>query len=105
MPRPNGDVYVCGFSDSDDAAPPRTAADAVEKPGRCAALHLHAKATSSWLRDDKYYVSKADAVYTAFTPDGFPLLGALDDVEGVYVSCGHTYVPKQGGYGEEGAAG
>ena len=90
MPRPTGDVYVCGFSDTDNPHLPKAADRAVEKPGRCAALHRYAKAVSSWLRDDAYVVAKADAVYTAFTPDGLPLVGAIEGSEGLYVSSGYT---------------
>ena len=44
----------------------------------------------------RYSVSRSGAVYAGLTQDGMPLIGPVDDVEGLFISCGHTYVaPKQ----------
>ena len=41
-------------------------------------------------------MSRSGAVYAGLTQDGMPLIGPVDDVEGLFISCGHTYVaPKQ----------
>ncbi len=89
MPRPSGVVYVCGYSDTDGDLPFSPAAGR-PKAGKYEALHQFAKRTSTWLRDGSYEVTDRAAVYTALTPDGLPLLGAIQDCEGVYVACGFT---------------
>ncbi len=84
--RADGDVYVCGFSDT--AALPLSPADVSVDDQACDRLAEMAAGVSSRLQGAS--VVARQACYRPICEDAMPLIGAIPDTEGAYVATGHN---------------
>jgi glycine/D-amino acid oxidase-like deaminating enzyme len=85
IPRPDGDVYVCGMA---DPAPLPDSPELVEvNDAACATLARAAGRLSSALAGAR--IVRRQACYRPVTSDGLPLIGAVPGVAGAYVATGH----------------
>jgi len=82
-PRPNGEVYVCGETDS-LSLPESTALVKVDN-AKCDAIFEQVAAISNQLRDGQVTIRQA-----CYLPIGGPIIGELPDVKGLIVAAGHT---------------
>ena len=85
IPRPDGDVYVCGMA---DPQPLPDSADGVEvSEAACAVLARAAGRVSTGLAAAA--VTRRQACYRPVTDDGLPLIGPVPKLPGAYVATGH----------------
>ena len=84
-PRPNGEVYVNGFPETDPL--PDDPDEIVPSDAGCAELHRVAGAYSSLLAAAQ--ITARRACYRPVTNDGIPLIGPAVGTPGVYVATGH----------------
>lgn len=85
VPRPDGDVYVCGMA---DPAPLPDSPEAVEvNDAACAVLARAAGRVSTALAAAA--ITRRQACYRPVTDDGLPLIGRVPAVAGAYVATGH----------------
>jgi glycine/D-amino acid oxidase-like deaminating enzyme len=85
VPRPDGEVYVCGMA---DPAPLPDSPEEVEvSEAACAVLARAAGRVSTALAAAP--ISRRQACYRPVTDDGLPLIGRVPGVAGVYVATGH----------------
>lgn len=84
-PRPNGEVYVNGFPETDPL--PDDPDEIVPSDAGCAELHRVAGAYSSLLAAAP--ITARRACYRPVTDDGIPLIGPVVGTPGVYVATGH----------------
>jgi glycine/D-amino acid oxidase-like deaminating enzyme len=84
-PRPNGEVYVNGFPETDPL--PDDPNEIVPSDAGCAELHRVAGAYSSLLAAAP--ITARRACYRPVTNDGIPLIGPAVGTPGVYVATGH----------------
>jgi glycine/D-amino acid oxidase-like deaminating enzyme len=85
IPRPNGDVYVCGMA---DPQPLPESADGVKvDDAACDVLARAAGRVSTALATAR--VTRRQACYRPVTDDGLPLIGRVPGVAGAYVATGH----------------
>ncbi len=85
MPRPDGEVYVCGMADP--APLPESPEDVEVSEVACATLARAAGRVSSALAAAP--IARRQACYRPVTDDGLPLIGAIPAVTGAYVATGH----------------
>jgi glycine/D-amino acid oxidase-like deaminating enzyme len=86
FPRPDGEVYLCGLSDTTPL--PERADQVVPRSGAGAILQQVAGHVSSSLLDVEPQV--VQACYRPVYDDGLPLLGPVPGVAGAYVATGHS---------------
>lgn len=84
-PRPNGEVYVNGFPETDRL--PDDPDDVTPTDAGCAELHRIAGAHSSLLAAAP--VTARNSCYRPVTDDGIPLIGPVATAPGVFVATGH----------------
>ncbi len=85
IPRPDGDVYVCGMA---DPQPLPDSADGVEvSEAACAVLARAAGRVSTGLA--AAVVTRRQACYRPVTDDGLPLIGRAPKLPGAYVATDH----------------
>ena len=85
VPRPDGDVYVCGIA---DPAPLPDSPEAVEvNEESCGILARAAGRVSTALAAAT--ITRRQACYRPVTDDGLPLIGRVPGVAGAYVATGH----------------
>ena len=85
IPRPDGEVYVCGMA---DPAPLPDSPDEVEvHEAACAVLARAAARVSSTLAAAP--ITRRQACYRPVTEDGLPLIGRVPGMPGAYVATGH----------------
>jgi glycine/D-amino acid oxidase-like deaminating enzyme len=85
VPRPDGDVYVCGMA---DPAPLPDSPEAVEvNDAACAVLAGAAGRVSTALAAAT--ITRRQACYRPVTDDGLPLIGRVRAVAGAYMATGH----------------
>jgi glycine/D-amino acid oxidase-like deaminating enzyme len=85
VPRPDGEVYICGMA---DPAPLPDSPEAVEvSEAACAVLATAAGRVSSALAGAP--VTRRQACYRPVTDDGLPLIGPVPGTTGVFVATGH----------------
>jgi glycine/D-amino acid oxidase-like deaminating enzyme len=85
VPRPDGEVYVCGMA---DPTPLPDSPDAVAvSEEACATLARAAGRVASALAGAR--VVRRQACYRPVTDDGLPLIGEVPGVAGAYVATGH----------------
>jgi glycine/D-amino acid oxidase-like deaminating enzyme len=85
IPRPDGEVYVCGMA---DLQPLPDSAEGVEvSEEACAVLARAAGRVSTGLAAAT--ITRRQACYRPVTEDGLPLIGRLPKVKGAYVATGH----------------
>ena len=86
FPRPDGTVYLCG---SPDRAPLPARADDIEPTdGPIDTLMRVARTLSNELGGAE--VLRRQACYRPIVHDALPVMGALPDIEGAYISTGHN---------------
>jgi len=85
-PRPDGEVYMCGFSKS--ASLPEDPSQVKPKEGMCARLKAIGSSISSKLAEVE--VEKEQACFLPCTPDGVPMIGKVEGLGGLYVATGHS---------------
>ncbi|KAL6050685.1 Oxidoreductase TDA3 [Balamuthia mandrillaris] len=85
-PRSTGEVYICGESDGRTPLPSHPN-DVKPNEESCEALRSVASALSPALAEGQ--VECQQACYLPLSPDGLPLLGRIEGVEGAYVAAGH----------------
>jgi len=85
IPRPDGEVYVCGMA---DPQPLPESAEGVEvSETACAVLARAAGRVSTGLAAAT--ITRRQACYRPVTEDGLPLIGRIPNVKGAYVATGH----------------
>ena len=85
IPRPDGEVYVCGMA---DLQPLPDSAEGVEvSEAACAVLARAAGRVSTGLAAAA--ITRRQACYRPVTEDGLPLIGRVPNVKGAYVATGH----------------
>lgn len=85
VPRPDGDVYVCGMA---DPAPLPESPEQVEvRDAACDVLARAAGRVSTVLASAA--ITRRQACYRPVTDDGIPLIGRVPGVSGVYIGTGH----------------
>jgi glycine/D-amino acid oxidase-like deaminating enzyme len=85
VPRPDGEVYVCGMADH---APLPEAPEGVEvNDAACEVLARAAGRVSTALA--KATITRRQACYRPVTDDGLPLIGRVPGLVGAYVATGH----------------
>ncbi|CAF0936447.1 unnamed protein product [Didymodactylos carnosus] len=87
-PRPNGDIYVCGFGEQTTQNLPDDANHVSINETSCDKLKEIAIHVSSTLKDANVEVRQA--CYLPISPDGIPLIGKLYGLENVYIATGHS---------------
>jgi glycine/D-amino acid oxidase-like deaminating enzyme len=85
VPRPDGEVYVCGMA---DPAPLPDSPEGVEvNEAACGVLARAAGRVSTALAGAT--ITRRQACYRPVTDDGLPLIGRVPGVAGAYVATGH----------------
>ncbi|EKX32732.1 hypothetical protein GUITHDRAFT_160318 [Guillardia theta CCMP2712] len=85
-PRPKGEVYVTGFPDTPVAVEDLPGQEVV-RPDVVNRLTETMKLVSTEL--GRAEVTRYQACYLPISVDGLPLIGKLEEVEGVYIATGH----------------
>ena len=85
IPRPDGDVYVCGMADPQPL--PESAEGVKVDDSECDVLARAAGRVSTALAAAR--VTRRQACYRPVTDDGLPLIGRVPGVAGAYVATGH----------------
>ena len=86
VPRADGEVYICGFSD--ESPLPLSPRDVSVDETACRRLHAIAGQVSSVLTDST--MVRRQACYRPICMDAMPLMGAIPDVAGAYIATGHN---------------
>ena len=86
-PRPDGEVYMCGMSDS-KAVLPDSASQIEPTDGACERIKAIAGKFSSAL--EKCEIERRQACFLPTSPDGMPVIGAVPSVEGAFIAAGHS---------------
>jgi len=86
VPRPSGDVYVCGLPDPADLPEAPDAVNSHEEAGRI--LHAICGDLSVALRDAE--LVKYQACYRPIAADALPVMGAIEGLPGAFVATGHN---------------
>jgi len=85
IPRPDGEIYVCGMA---DLQPLPESAEGVEvSEEACTILARAAGRVSTGLAAAA--ITRRQACYRPVTEDGLPLIGRVPNVKGAYVATGH----------------
>lgn len=87
-PRPDGDVYVCGFPDAPEVVTETPGAVEV-RPEAVQRLVNVARQVSSEMAAAEVNGS-GQSCHLPVTADGVPVMGAVPGVEGAYVATGHS---------------
>jgi glycine/D-amino acid oxidase-like deaminating enzyme len=85
IPRPDGDVYVCGMADPQPL--PESAEGVKVDDAACDVLARAAGRVSTALASAR--VTRRQACYRPVTADGLPLIGRVPAVADAYVATGH----------------
>jgi glycine/D-amino acid oxidase-like deaminating enzyme len=85
VPRPDGDVYVCGMADP--APLPDSPEEVAVDEAACGVLARAAGRVSTTLAAAA--ITRRQACYRPVTDDGLPLIGHVPGVAGAYVATGH----------------
>ena len=85
IPRPDGEVYVCGMADEQPL--PESAESVKVDDAACDVLARAAGRVSTTLAAAR--VTRRQACYRPVTADGLPLIGRVPGVAGAYVATGH----------------
>lgn len=85
-PRPDGEVYLCGFSEQ--AVLPESSELVQPRPEAGPFLQHIAATLSSSLTG--LTPQRVEACYRPVTDDGLPLLGPVPEVAGAYIATGHS---------------
>jgi glycine/D-amino acid oxidase-like deaminating enzyme len=85
MPRPDGDVYICGMADPQPL--PDSAEGVLVDDAACDLLARAAGRVSGALAAAT--VTRRQACYRPVTEDGLPLIGPVPGLAGAYVATGH----------------
>ena len=85
IPRPNGEVYVCGMADAQPL--PESAEGVKVDDAACDILARAAGRVASVLAAAR--VTRRQACYRPVTADGLPLIGRVPGLAGAYVATGH----------------
>jgi glycine/D-amino acid oxidase-like deaminating enzyme len=85
IPRPDGDVYVCGMADPQPL--PESAEGVKVEDAACDVLARAAGRVSTVLSSAR--VTRRQACYRPVTDDGLPLIGGVPGVTSAYVATGH----------------
>ena len=85
IPRPGGEVYVCGMADP--APLPDTPEDVDVNDAACDVLAAAAGRVSTTLAAAP--ITRRQACYRPVTNDGLPLIGRVPGLAGTYVATGH----------------
>ena len=85
IPRPDGDVYVCGMADAQPL--PESAEGVKVDDAACDVLARAAGRVSTTLAAAR--VMRRQACYRPVTADGLPLIGRVPGIAGAYVATGH----------------
>ncbi|ERM99286.1 hypothetical protein AMTRI_Chr02g253920 [Amborella trichopoda] len=85
-PRPTGEVYVCGMSETTEV--PDDPQQITPKEESVAMLHRVAATVSSHLRGAQ--VKEEQACFLPCSEDGHPIIGRVPNVGGVYVATAHS---------------
>jgi glycine/D-amino acid oxidase-like deaminating enzyme len=85
IPRPDGDVYVCGMADPQPL--PESAEGVMVDDAACDVLARAAGRVSTMLAAAR--VTRRQACYRPVTDDGLPLIGRIPNAGGAYVATGH----------------
>ncbi|HEY3098521.1 MAG TPA: FAD-dependent oxidoreductase [Methylomirabilota bacterium] len=85
IPRPDGEVYVCGMADAQPL--PESAEGVVVDDAACDVLARAAGRVSTMLAAAR--VTGRQACYRPVTADGLPLIGHVPGINGAYVATGH----------------
>ena len=85
IPRPDGEVYVCGMADEQPL--PESAEGVKVDDAACDVLARAAARVSTTLAAAR--VTRRQACYRPVTADGLPLIGRVPGVAGAYVATGH----------------
>ena len=85
IPRPDGDVYICGMADPQPL--PESAEGVKVDTAACDALARAAGRVSNVLAAAR--VTRRQACYRPVTDDGLPLIGRVPGAAGAYVATGH----------------
>jgi glycine/D-amino acid oxidase-like deaminating enzyme len=85
IPRPDGDVYVCGMADPQPL--PESAEGVMVDDAACDVLARAAQRVSTRLASAR--ISRRQACYRPVTADGLPLIGRVPGLAGAYVATGH----------------
>jgi glycine/D-amino acid oxidase-like deaminating enzyme len=86
VPRPNGEVYVCGISD--DLPLPVDPRKVVVNEDSCRALHGMAGKLSGALGEGE--ITRMQACYRPICVDALPLMGRVPGIDGAYIATGHN---------------
>lgn len=86
VPRPDGEVYICGLSD--DVALPEDPAD-VSTSGRATRTLRAVGARLASCLDDAPVLGE-HACYRPICADGLPLMGPVPEVAGAFIATGHS---------------
>ena len=85
IPRPDGDVYICGMADQQPL--PDSAEGVKVDDAACDVLARAAGRVSTTLAAAR--VTRRQACYRPVTDDGLPLIGRVPGAAGAYVATGH----------------
>ena len=85
-PRPDGSVYVCGKSDTEEL--PNDPKDVQYNSECCKELRYMAGVMSTALKEADLQVEQA--CYLPSSPDGLPLIGRIPNTPNGFVATGHT---------------
>jgi len=85
IPRPDGDVYVCGMADPQPL--PDSAEGVIVDESACDVLARAAGRVSQTLAAAR--VTRRQACYRPVTADGLPLIGRVAGAPGAFVATGH----------------
>lgn len=86
-PRPDNTVYVCAAATGDSTPVPEDPAKVQEDPDTIQKCREVAKQVSSQLAGESYTSS---ACYLPTSKDGWPCIGPVPGVEGLYMAAGHS---------------
>ncbi|CAF2707206.1 unnamed protein product [Rotaria sp. Silwood2] len=86
-PRPNGDIYVCGFSEHHTQNLPNSGNSVTINENNCERLRQIAVQVASTLENSNVEIKQA--CYLPQSNDGIPIIGRLHGLNNVYVAAGH----------------
>ncbi|CAF0763639.1 unnamed protein product [Adineta ricciae] len=87
-PRPNGDIYVCGFGEKPSQELPDDANAVPINEKSCDRLRDIAVRVASTLKDAN--IETRQGCYLPQSNDGIPLIGRLYGLNNVYIATGHS---------------
>ena len=81
-PRPDGEVYMCGFGTNTKL--PERASDLMPIEESCIELkNLSAQVSKSL---EGYHIEKKQMCFIPTTPDSYPIIGQVEEVQGLYIA-------------------